>query len=117
MRSGLIGAAVGDIDEADLARLLDRTFGALPAGTPAALPPDWQPPTRPHTIVVERPVPQSTALMALPAISRDDPDWYVALVLNHILGGGGQQSRLFTEVREKRGLAYGASSGLRSYRT
>ncbi|HEX9557729.1 MAG TPA: insulinase family protein, partial [Reyranella sp.] len=53
---------------------------------------------------------------ALPSITRDDPDWYVALVLNHILGGGGQQSRLFTEVREKRGLAYGASSSLRSYR-
>jgi len=54
--------------------------------------------------------------MALPGVMRDDPDWYAALVLNHILGGGGQQSRLFHEVREKRGLAYGASSSLRSYR-
>jgi len=116
MRSGLIVAAVGDIEEADLARLLDSAFGALPPGTPAVLPPDWQPPVKPHTIVIERPVPQSTALMALPSITRDDPDWYVALVLNHILGGSGQQSRLFTEVREKRGLAYGASSSLRSYR-
>jgi zinc protease len=116
MRSGLIVAAVGDIDEAELARLLDRTFGALPPGTQVALPPDWQPPTKPHTMFVERPVPQSTALMALPSITRDDPDWYVALVLNHILGGSGQQSRLFSEVREKRGLAYGASSSLRVYR-
>src|SRR5262249_33450755 len=73
-------------------------------------------PTRPRTIVVERPVPQSTALMALPSITRDDPDWYAGLILNYILGGGGQQSRLFVEVREKRGLAYGASSSLRSYR-
>jgi len=61
-------------------------------------------------------VPQSTALMALPGIARDDPDWYAALTLNHILGGGGQTSRLFSEVREKRGLAYGASSTLRVYR-
>ena len=38
------------------------------------------------------------------------------LVLNHVLGGGGQQSRLFNEVREKRGLAYGASSSVRAYR-
>ena len=52
-------------------------------------------------------MPQSTALLALPGVARDDPDWYAALVMNHILGGGGQQSRLFTEVREKRGLAYG----------
>ena len=106
---------MGDIDEADLARLLDRTFGTLPAGTPPPLPPEWTPPTKARTVVVERPVPQSTALMALPGIARDDPDWYAALVLNHILGGGGQQSRLFSEVREKRGLAYGASLSLRVY--
>ena len=116
IRRGLIIAAVGDIDEAELGRLLDRAFGSLPLGTPLPLPPEWAPPTRARTIVVERPVPQSTALMGLPSITRDDPDWYAALLLNHILGGSGQQSRLFSEVREKRGLAYGASSSLRSYR-
>ena len=116
MRTGLIVAAVGDIDEVELSRLLDSAFGGLPAGTPPALPPQWKPPTRARTLVVERPVPQSTALMALPGIARDDPDWYSALVLNHILGGGGQNSRLFREVREKRGLAYGASSSLRTYK-
>ena len=116
IRNGLVVAAVGDIEEADLARLLDRTFGTLPAGTPPALPPEWKPPTKARTVVVERPVPQSTALLALPGVARDDPDWYAALVMNHILGGGGQQSRLFTEVREKRGLAYGASSSLRVYK-
>jgi zinc protease len=116
MRSGLLVAAVGDIDEAELGRLLDRAFGSLPLGAPLPLPSEWQPPTRPRTVVVERAVPQSTALMALPGIARDDPDWYAALALNHILGGGGQQSRLFSEVREKRGLAYGASSTLRVYR-
>ncbi len=116
MSSGLIIAAVGDIDQAELARLLDHAFGDLPVGGPQPPPPDWTPPRKPRTIVVERPVPQSTALMALPGVMRDDPDWYAALVLNHILGGSGQQSRLFHEVREKRGLAYGASSSLRSYR-
>ncbi|MFO1082549.1 MAG: pitrilysin family protein [Reyranellaceae bacterium] len=116
MRSGLVISAVGDIDEATLAELLDRTFGALPQGTPPVPPPDWTPPGAARTVVVERPVPQSTALLALPGILRDDPDWYAALLLNHVLGGGGQHSRLFTEVREKRGLAYGASSGLRTWR-
>ena len=115
-RSGLIVAAVGDIDEAELARLLDRAFGGLPAGTPKSALPDWTPPTRPHLIVVERPVPQSVVRMALPGIARQDPDWYAAFVMNHILGGGGQQSRLFNEVRERRGLAYSVSSTLRTYR-
>ena len=116
IRNGLIVAAVGDIEEADLARLLDRAFGSLPVGTPPPLPPEWTPPTKARTVVVERPVPQSTALLALPGVARDDPDWYAALIVNHILGGSGQQSRLFSEVREKRGLAYGASSSLRVYR-
>ena len=116
IRNSLIVAAVGDIEEADFARLLDRAFGNLPVGEPPALPPEWKPPTKARTIVVERPVPQSTALLALPGVARDDPDWYAALVMNHILGGGGQQSRLFSEVREKRGLAYSASSSLRVYK-
>jgi zinc protease len=116
LRNSVVVAAVGDIDEAELARLLDRSFGSLPIGTPPALPPEWKPPTRPRTIVVERPVPQSTVLMALPGVARDDPDWYAAVVMNHILGGSGQQSRLFHEVREKRGLAYGVSSSLRVYK-
>lgn len=116
IRNGLIVAAVGDIDEADLARLLDRAFGSLPVGTPPALPPEWKPPAKARTVVVERPVPQSTALLALPGVARDDPDWYAALIMNHVLGGSGQQSRLFSEVREKRGLAYGASSSLRVYK-
>ncbi|MFO1161919.1 MAG: pitrilysin family protein [Reyranellaceae bacterium] len=115
-RRGLVIAAVGDIEEADLARLLDHAFGALPVGVLPPSLPDWTRPSRPRTVVVERPVPQSTALLALPGVLRDDPDWYAAVALNHILGGGGQQSRLFTEVREKRGLAYGASSSLRAYR-
>ena len=116
VRSGLIVAAVGDIGEGELARQLDRAFGGLVVGTVPPLPPEWKPPTKPRTIVVERPVPQSTALMALPGIARDDPDWYSAVVMNHVLGGGGQQSRLFNEVRERRGLTYGVSSGLRTYK-
>ena len=75
--------------------------------------PEWVPPGKARTIVIERPVPQSAVRMAMPGVARDDPDWYPALVLAHILGGG-QQSRLFTEVREKRGLAYSISAGMRT---
>jgi zinc protease len=112
-RGGLVVTAVGDIDAAELARQLDRAFGSLPAGpAPPALP-DWTPPARPRTVAIERPVPQSSVVIALPGILRQDPDWHAALVMAHILGGG-QQSRLFAEVREKRGLAYSVSAGLRA---
>lgn len=116
-RTGLIVAAVGDIDEAEFARQLDRAFGGLPEGPMQPDLPAWTPPsTKGRTIAVERPVPQSTVQIAFPGIARDDPDWYAAFVMNHILGGGGLTSRLAAEVREKRGLAYGVSSGLRNYR-
>ena len=111
-RSGLVIGAVGDIDSAELARQLDRVFGSLPAGPPAPDVPDSTPTARPRTVSIERPVPQSSVLIALPGLLRDDPDWHAALVMAHILGGG-QQSRLFSEVREKRGLAYSVSAGLR----
>ena len=114
-RNGLIVTAVGDIDAAELSRQLDRAFGGLPAGAPRPELPIWTPPTKPQSVSVDRPVPQSSVLIALPAIPRDDPDWHAAVVLAHILGGG-QQSRLFTEVREKRGLAYSVSSSLRTQR-
>jgi len=42
-----------------------------------------------------------------PGIRQDHPDFFAAFILDHILGGGGFESRLMTEVREKRGLTYG----------
>jgi zinc protease len=45
-------------------------------------------------------------------IARKDPDFIPAYVVNHILGGGSFSSRLYSEVREKRGLAYGVYSYL-----
>jgi len=41
-----------------------------------------------------------------PGIARHDPDFMAGYVVNHILVGGGLSSRLYKEVREKRGLAY-----------
>jgi zinc protease len=114
IRTGLIITAVGDIDALELARQLDKAFGDLPQGTAPQPLPDWTPTSKARSVTVERAVPQSAILMAMPGIPRDDPDWYAYLVMSNILGGG-QQSRLFTEVREKRGLAYSISAGIRSY--
>ena len=111
-RDTLVVGIVGDITPAKLAELLDATFGTLPAqGT------DWRLPkiranTDGRTIVINKDVPQSAILFADQGLLRDDPDFYAAYVMNHVLGGGGFTSRLYGEVREKRGLAYSISSGL-----
>ena len=97
---------VGDITAKELAPLLDKTFGALPAKAAPWKVAEVAPKTAGRTIVVEKPLKQSNILFADRGLMRKDPDFYAAYVMNHILGGGGFSSRLTTEVREKRGLAY-----------
>ncbi|HJQ58869.1 MAG TPA: pitrilysin family protein [Vineibacter sp.] len=112
-------AIVGDVTAAEAIALVDRAFGDLPASTGPAEVPAWTPAAgRPggRTLVVERDVPQSVVMIAMPGVKRDDPDWYPAMIMNHVLGGGGFAGRLMNEVREKRGLAYGAYSRLSTYR-
>ena len=63
--------------------------------------------------IVDLDVPQSTLRFGRPALLRADPDYMASLVLAHVLGGGtGLSSRLFREVREKRGLAYSVSASV-----
>ena len=104
-------AVVGDIDAASLGALLDRTFGDLPAKsklTPVAEITASKPPQR-EFIALD--VPQTVVTFGGPGIKRGDPDFMAAFVVNHILGGG-SGSRLYREVREKRGLAYSVSDSL-----
>lgn len=103
---------VGDITASELAGLLDEAFGALPSGGDLATLADVTPANLGETVVIEAPIPQSVVAFAQPGLKRDDPDYYIAYVVNHILGGGGFSSRLFAEVREKRGLAYSVYSYL-----
>jgi zinc protease len=111
-RDTLKVAVVGDVDPDTLGRLLDKTFGGLPAKadlTPVADVVAAKPPQR---AVIPLDVPQTAVMFGGPGIRRHDPDFMVAYVLNHILGGGGLSSRLYHEVREKRGLAYSISEAL-----
>ena len=57
-------------------------------------------------------VPQTVVTFGGPGIRRHDPDFMAGYVVNHILGGGGLSSRLYHEVREKRGLAYSVYESL-----
>ena len=64
--------------------------------------------------VVEFDTPQSVAVFGQRGIGIDDDDYFAAVLVNHILGGGSFESRLMQEVREKRGLTYGVYSFLSS---
>lgn len=103
--------AVGDITAEELSVLIDDLLGELPdTGAPM---PDRAPVNVTGGItVVPFDTPQSVALFGHEGIDRDDEDFFAAFVLNHVVGGSGFSSRLMQEVREKRGLTYGAYSFL-----
>jgi zinc protease len=105
-------AVVGDLTPDELKLLLDKTFGGLPAESAPVTVPDTTMQEDGALLLVKKPIPQSVVNFGQPGIMRADPDWYAATIVNHILGGGGFSSRLMTEVREKRGLAYGIGSYL-----
>jgi zinc protease len=111
-RDKLTVGVVGDITPERLALLLDRTFGSLPAHAATAAVAETSATAEGALLVTTMPIPQSVVAFGERGIKRDDPDWYVALVMNEILAGSGVTSRLTTEIREKRGLAYGVSAGL-----
>jgi zinc protease len=109
-------AAVGQIGEDELARRLDGVFGALPATEALASAAPIRIAGLGSRHVVKLDVPQSVIRFGVEGVSWRDPDFIPAYVLNHILGGGAFTSRLFQEVREKRGLAYSVGTSLVSYR-
>ena len=93
--------------------MLDTVFGALPEEAELQVVEDIEPKLG-QEVRVDYPLPQTTLRLVYPGIERDDPEFFSAYLMNQILGGGVFSSRLFQEVREKRGLAYGASSYLMS---
>lgn len=61
---------------------------------------------------IDWPTPQTMIMAALPGVERNNPDYLALYLANHIFGGGSFTSRLWTELREKRGLTYGAYATL-----
>jgi len=111
-RANLKVAVVGDIDAETVKAMLDRVFGALPAQPDLAPVETISPQGLGRRVVVKLDVPQAVVTFGGPGIARQDPDFMAAYIVNHILGGGAFSSRLFQEVREKRGLAYSVYDNL-----
>ena len=111
-RNELTISIVGDIDAKTAGTLIDRAFAGLPAKS------DLKPVAKasPHgigrRIVIDLDVPQAVVNFGGQGLARNDPDFMAGYIVNHILGGGSLSSRLYKEVRVKRGLAYGVSDSL-----
>lgn len=103
---------VGDIGADELGPLLDTLFASVPATRSAQDPGEVQMTNAGKVDIVDYDTPQSVVIFGAPGLPLTDPDYRPAQIMNYVLGGGGFMSRLMTEVREKRGLTYGISTGL-----
>ncbi|HUO99490.1 MAG TPA: pitrilysin family protein [Rhizomicrobium sp.] len=110
VRGGLKIAVAGDAGAAAIAALLKSTFAGLPETAPSLPPPPFRAGAPGvHTLPMD--VPQPAVFFGLPGLQRSDKDFIAAMVANYILGGG-DTSRLMTDVRERRGLTYDVSTEL-----
>jgi predicted Zn-dependent peptidase len=111
--SNIVIAAAGHLDHKQTAELIHRAFGALaPGGTKT----NGGPP-RPASRIVTRSkkeLEQVHLCLGTPAYAQGHDDRYGAYILNTVLGGS-MSSRLFQNVREKRGLVYSIASGVSAY--
>jgi zinc protease len=114
-RGSVCVTVVGAIGEEALSAHLSRLFGPLPGTATLSAVPDVSVAGLGERLVSDLDIPQSTIRFGAPGLLRSDADFIPATVMNHILGGGSFTSRLWQEVREKRGLAYSVSSSVMAY--
>lgn len=101
---------VGDLERPAAEQLANALVGGLPQGEAIPPPPPVPPVAASRTLRIPHPSSQSHILIGQVGVSRADPDYYALYLGNHVLGGNGLVSQLSQEIREKRGLAYGAYS-------
>ena len=109
----IVIAASGRVDQDQLIELIEPAFNRLSATD--GLPARQSPAPRPGDLIQERDLEQVHLCLGLPGVAATAQERYPAAILNVIFGGS-MSSRLFQEVREKRGLAYSVYSYLASYR-
>ena len=99
----MVVAVAGALDHEAVVAGLDQRAGRSGGGvTPTRTAPDER--VTPLA-VTRRATEQAHVVLAARSVDRNDPSRYALAVLNHVLGGG-LSSRLFQEIRERRGLAY-----------
>lgn len=109
--ANFVVAASGDFDRDSMIAKLEKLFADWPfqGATPPAIPTNTAF-SAAGVYIVDKDVNQGRVAMILPGILRDNPDYFAAVVMNDILGGGGFTSRIMNRVRSDEGLAYDAHS-------
>jgi zinc protease len=117
--NGIILGVTGDFDRAVMLGMLKETFGAWTKGdvAPIILPPVTTDTARADKTVVRfvgKNTSQTHLRMGHLSIRENDPDYPAMVLLNDILGGSSFRSRLFNDLRTRRGLAYSVGSSFRA---
>ena len=111
-RSNLVFSVVGNVNHADV---VERVEAGL-AGVESGVPPERSAPVDAVAgdVTVAREIEQAHVTMGWRALNQFDDDRFALAVANQLIGGG-WSSRLFQEVREKRGMSYSVFSSMGSY--
>ena len=111
--NGAILSVAGNIEWEPLKAQVERLFGAWEPGAPIEATPEPHKPTSEH---ITKDTQQTQIALAFPSVPVTDPDYYNARAAASVLSGG-MSSRLFTEVREKRGLCYSVYAFHETFKT
>ena len=114
--SGAHVVVAGDIDPAAAAKALERAFAGWKAGDAPSLPPPLPDCGKSRVAIVDRPGSAQASLVVAQTVaaSPSDPDYMSLVLANHVLGGTAN-SRLFENLRTRRGYTYGSYSALELY--
>ena len=109
----VIVSAAGNLDHARVRVLIEKAFGGLAASGERFV--EAAPRVSPQVIARTKELEQSHLCLGTNSYPQSHDDRYVSYILNTVLGGS-MSSRLFQNIRERRGLAYSVFSGLSAYR-
>ncbi len=108
--SNIVLSVAGNVTHEEVVRRAEPLFSSMPAGPLPRVTPYDAGVKGPRIATDSRDIDQCTLYLGLPIFGRNDPDRFALRIMNDVLGAG-MSSRLFREVRERRGLAYSVSSG------
>jgi len=108
--SRAVVSIIGDVSRAEAEAIAEQMTARLPEHESCEELPKVEALDKPQEQRIAHPATQTHITIGAPGIARSDPDYFTLYVGNYILGGGGFDSRILNEIRQKRGLAYSAYS-------